>query len=98
LFFPEYFPPRLSSSKFANGTGKRQDDSRSNATRSKWKRDCEKDPHVTGAECSRDLLETLIDTLKSNASRTDEQRKGHYRGSEDDRAPGEYNVNVEMLA
>ena len=58
----------------------------------------EKDPHVTGAECSRGSAQTLIDALKSNASRTDKQRKRHHRGGQDDRAPGEHNVNVEMLA
>ena len=83
--------------EFSNCAGKCQYDPRNDATRSKRKRNGKKDAHVAGAKCLRDLFQSLIHALETNARRTDQKRKRHHRGRDNNSAPRENNVDPQMF-
>src|SRR5262245_40210611 len=86
-----------SCSEFTDSTSKSEDHSRYNAARSQRKCDRKKNARVGGAKGPRDLFEALIDALKSNACGAHEKWKRHDGSGDDDRAPGEDDVNTEKI-
>jgi hypothetical protein len=84
-------------SKLANRTRKSQDDSRYDTARSEWERDGKKDASVARAQRSGDLFKTLIDGLESDTRGTHQERKRHDSSRSNNRAPGEDDVEPQML-
>jgi len=83
--------------EFADGTGKSEYDSGNDAARSERKSYRKEDASIASAECSRDLFKTLIDILKPNAGGTHQKRKRHNSSGDDNGAPGENNVDPQLL-
>jgi hypothetical protein len=83
--------------ELTDGARKSEDNSSNDATRSQWKRNGKKDASVARAQRSRDLFQPLIDGLKSDTGRTYQERKRHDGSRSNDRAPGENDVNPQML-